>query len=587
MSGTIATLPKFQFSSNTGTPLALGTLTVYVAGSTTPTNTWQDSALTTLNTNPITLDSRGECVLWLDSAVNYKFILKNAGGVIQWTQDNISGAASFVDIAASSGASLVGYMPAGTGAVATTVQAKLRESVSVGDFLPEGFNYVNDAQPYIQAAVDAVYAAGGGTIYFDAETYVVSSQVDCYKGSARRIRLIGQGRSATVINTALDTTVFYHAENFDCSDMFIAQTGTAKTGRAFSTPTNKQAAYCRYERIGVSGFKFGVWWRYSLWNSVRDVTFTNCGAGVKMSRNAFPDDQTNPAAPGIWNIDPGFFHNQNTFDNVLCNGGEVGIWGSCSGNVFNNLTCQGQSDSSGASNTVLPVSTQGIGLYLQNGSGTTLTGAHANSLTAYYSEYTRQPIVLEYVGLSVGSLFFQGGASSGAAYPQGWKITGGTVDARGCVTRGQDWFTYQIVATDANIYGDPGAGTTLIANTLSGAHSLSNTNWWRHGSQAVVNYVYSPAGVSTTTVATAVNRNTYRVEVGGLYNGATSKVASFLVNFWASGTASVLTVTGSAADITCTVSGASIQINTTNASPYDLYVTVTQNRMTGQFPYGS
>ena len=35
---------------------------------------------------------------------------------------------------ASSGAALVGYLPAGTGAVATTVQAKLRESVSVLDF---------------------------------------------------------------------------------------------------------------------------------------------------------------------------------------------------------------------------------------------------------------------------------------------------------------------------------------------------------------------------------------------------------------------------------------------------------------------
>jgi len=38
------------------------------------------------------------------------------------------------DLAASSGASLVGYLPTGTGAVATTVQSKLRESVSVKDF---------------------------------------------------------------------------------------------------------------------------------------------------------------------------------------------------------------------------------------------------------------------------------------------------------------------------------------------------------------------------------------------------------------------------------------------------------------------
>ena len=54
------------------------------------------------------------------------------------------------------GANLVGYLPAGTGAVATTVQAKLRESVSIADFLPVG--YVTDGSvdysTEVQAAID-------------------------------------------------------------------------------------------------------------------------------------------------------------------------------------------------------------------------------------------------------------------------------------------------------------------------------------------------------------------------------------------------------------------------------------------------
>ena len=104
MAGVIATLPKFQFSAN-GIPLVGGSITAYVAGTTTPTNTWQDSALSIANTNPITLDARGECVLWLDPAINYKFVLKNAAGVVQWTQDNIKSAAN---IGAASGATLIG-----------------------------------------------------------------------------------------------------------------------------------------------------------------------------------------------------------------------------------------------------------------------------------------------------------------------------------------------------------------------------------------------------------------------------------------------------------------------------------------------
>lgn len=156
MTGVIATIPKFQFSAN-GVPMVLGTLTVYLAGTTTPTDTWQDSALSSLNTNPVVLDSRGECVLWLDSTKSYKFVLKNAGGVTQWTQDNISGADAHLrgDLAASGGASLVGYLPAGTGAVATTVQSKLRESVSVLDFGAIGNGVANDT-----AAIKAAISSG-------------------------------------------------------------------------------------------------------------------------------------------------------------------------------------------------------------------------------------------------------------------------------------------------------------------------------------------------------------------------------------------------------------------------------------------
>ena len=71
MTGVIATIPKYQFSTN-GVPLVNGTLTTYLAGSTTLTTTWQDLALTGANTNPIVLDSRGECILYLDSTKSSK-----------------------------------------------------------------------------------------------------------------------------------------------------------------------------------------------------------------------------------------------------------------------------------------------------------------------------------------------------------------------------------------------------------------------------------------------------------------------------------------------------------------------------------
>ena len=140
-----------------------GTLETYVAGTTTPATTWQDSALSIANTNPITLDARGECVLWLAPAVVYKFVLKNALGVVQWTQDNISSAASLrLDLAASDGSSKVGYAPLSAGAAVQTVQSKLRQFMSAADFTGVDATGTTDSTAGLNAFVAAAKLKGFG-----------------------------------------------------------------------------------------------------------------------------------------------------------------------------------------------------------------------------------------------------------------------------------------------------------------------------------------------------------------------------------------------------------------------------------------
>lgn len=176
-----------QFFDNNGDPLVGGKLYTYAAGTTTPLATYTTSAGNVPHTNPIILDSAGRVPggqIWLTNSASYKVTIKTSADVLVGSYDGIidSGVALAdalrTDLAASSGSSLVGYLPAGIGAVDTTVEAKLRESVSVLDFYANGVSGVAvdptgvvDSTLGIQAAINT----GAGKILYPEGTYLYST----------------------------------------------------------------------------------------------------------------------------------------------------------------------------------------------------------------------------------------------------------------------------------------------------------------------------------------------------------------------------------------------------------------------------
>jgi len=157
MSATLSPSPYMQFFTATGVPLAGGLLYTYAAGTATPQDTYTDATGTATNTNPVVLNARGECSVWLSTAA-YKFVLDDSTNALVWSADNISGllASSFANDLANQtdptkGSALVGY----AAAIATagrTVQSKLSDSYSVADF---GFSTSASATANATAFVNA------------------------------------------------------------------------------------------------------------------------------------------------------------------------------------------------------------------------------------------------------------------------------------------------------------------------------------------------------------------------------------------------------------------------------------------------
>lgn len=160
-------------------------LYTYTAGTTTHKTAYTDSAGAVAHTYTndgsggqyIAMDARGElpAPLYLTSGA-YDLALKTAAGATVWTrQADPTGA----DLAASTGSALVGFIQAGSGAVARTAQSKMRETFSAFDFMTAAQIadvIAGSAAVDVTAALEAASAAlpNNSTLYFPDGTYLVS-----------------------------------------------------------------------------------------------------------------------------------------------------------------------------------------------------------------------------------------------------------------------------------------------------------------------------------------------------------------------------------------------------------------------------
>lgn len=174
--------PKQQYFDANGAPLVGGKVYTYAAGTNTPKVTYTDYAGTIPQANPIILNVRGEAATAIFWNGSYKVEVRDAQDNLVYTVDNYNtdpfGFASSIttliaNLASSIGASLIGFIQSGAGAVLRTLEAKGRDVKNMADWGVVGDGVTNDTTKW-QKAIDTVSASGGGIIYANYGTYLLN-----------------------------------------------------------------------------------------------------------------------------------------------------------------------------------------------------------------------------------------------------------------------------------------------------------------------------------------------------------------------------------------------------------------------------
>lgn len=330
----------------------------------------------------------------------------------------------------------------------------------ISDFTPLSPVVTDDFNSILEA-YDAIKLIGG-EISISATTQSSSSQLVPDEPRSAIYNIKGLKRQKSRVETSYTGFLHYVNGGWEWSDLTLAQTDTGK-GVAIGTNNTLQYTNSSHERMNITGFRYGIWLRYSLWNSFKDLALIGNKAGINLSRGDYQSDNSNPDNTGSWNTD--WFHNAGIMSNVYADGqggGEYGIKSCAMCYSFDAVTCQNYT-SDGVDNDVLAGTQKGTGFILEAGvDGGSRDGWCNTMKNGYFENNEISMVIKDQKYFSLESGFFQGGTSS-SRKEAAIKVSNSIVDFKGIT--GQDYFDTFLEASDNSLaYIEPTQGPLASTN---------------------------------------------------------------------------------------------------------------------------
>lgn len=286
MSANLLASPYPLFVDTDGTPLKGGQIYVGTTGqnpATSPIALYWDEAMTQAASQPLSV--RGGCIVRSGTPARVYFaeddasmmVQSDSGRVVFFSSSVSSNATIRSDLANTAvgkGSKLIAFIQRLTGAVARWVEDKLSESVSVRDFGAKGDGTTDDTSA-IQAAINAVNAAGGGVLCVPRGTYIVGALT-----MKPKVRLIGDGQESTILQSSHTGPGLKMSSTINSSvsvqtsveNLQIKNTNASNTDGAYA---DVGGTFVNFFNVYFNGFKYGLILDQTELATVRQCQFAN------------------------------------------------------------------------------------------------------------------------------------------------------------------------------------------------------------------------------------------------------------------------------------------------------------------------